>query len=380
MIYSVVQILRVLNSGHAYFRTLRQVEFPLSPDGSLCYIVGNSAVVVRAKVAGKLHALKCYTSPSTRRKAIYGDRLLPAELMIPSEHDEQWVDIILEGWHQGTTLLEAIHRHTASRNQAALVALSLRFDRLAMDLLSAPWAHGDITCENIIVDSVGKLHLIDFDGSFLPEFEGLESCELGTEAFQHPARTLHCFDRTIDDYPLALISTALATVALDPSFAERFATSEGLLFSPKECVEGGSRSLEASLDLLSRSGEPFAYVIATMLSSPTIDLPELSTMLRYKIKGVHPAANPASIFCRNGLWGFVNEFNREVIPPIFTSALNFHEGIAAIKIGSHNHYINTQAQVVINGSQYQALKSLRKGTARALNANGEWVEITCCRQ
>lgn len=376
MIFSVIQIVRALSGEQPLFRTLRPVELRRNDDGTLRYRVGNSAVVVSAKIDGRWHSLKCYTCPSERRGAIYGDRLLTDELMIPSESEVQWVDVSVNEWIEGCSLNQAIQRLCADDDRGALRELSQSFDRFALELLAEPWAHGDITCDNIILAPDGSLHLIDFDGSFLPKFSGLESTELGTEAFQHPSRTTSHFDRTLDDYPLTLISTALSTLALEPSLALESTSREGLLYTPSQCVAGSSTTLRSSLEILSRNGEPFAYAIATMLGSPTLALPNLYTILRYKVKGVHPMAKPTSIFCRDGLWGYLNEFNREVIPPIFTSAMNFSQGKATIKIGSHNHYINTQAQVVINGSQYQALKSFRNGSASALTMSGEWIEVT----
>ncbi|MFI3323973.1 MAG: WG repeat-containing protein [Rikenellaceae bacterium] len=375
MIYSVVQILRSLSSTWVTFRTLQQIELQRNKDGALQYSIGNSAVVVKAKVAGEYYALKCYTTPSEHRKAIYRDKLLPAELMIPLEQGVQWVDISLERWCEGEALGEAILRFATSRDIPSLESLSCNFDRLALELLAEEWAHGDITCDNIILDAEGSLHLIDFDGSFLPEFSGEQSSELGTEAFQHPARTISHFDRTIDDYPLALISTALATLRLDPSLIEKSSLCEGLLFTPSECVAGRSETLEQALLLLSQDGRFFDYRIAMMLRSPTVSLPELYSILRYKVEGIHAASNPTTTFTRDGLWGYLNEFSRQAIPPIFTSAHNFKNGKAAVKIGEVWHIINPLAEVIVNGSRYKTLRNMQGGSIQALSHDGKWEEL-----
>ena len=65
---------------------------------------------------------------------------------------------------------------------------------MAAALTADDWAHGDLKPENIVADNRGRLHLIDFDAMFLPAFAGRHSPELGTAAFQHPARTVRDFD------------------------------------------------------------------------------------------------------------------------------------------------------------------------------------------
>ncbi len=371
----IVQIVRAVDNPAPIFRTLGAVVLRRDEGGRLFYRVGNSALILCAQVAGCTKLLKCYTSASSYRQGIYGERLLLAELCVPSLFGEpNWVDVVVEDWVEGVTLKQYIERLVLSSDRAALRQLSARFDRLALELLSSESAHGDITCENIIVDSDGELHLIDFDASYLPLFEGCVSEGLGTEAYQHPARTADIFDRTIDDFPLALISTALSFIALDITALERFDVADGILFRPAEIVAGCSVALGEALSLFNTSGMFFAYVVACQLLSNLPALPELMSLMRLKVEGIHPQARPTNPVCIQGRWGYVNEFGRAVIPPIFAAAAPFSEGFAAVRIASQWHYINERAEVVLTPQNALALKSVRHGCGRVLTADG-WIEV-----
>ncbi|MFR9503576.1 MAG: WG repeat-containing protein [Rikenellaceae bacterium] len=369
MTVSTIEILRSVSSDQGVFKTLGAVELHRKESGEISYSVGNSAVIFRAHLNGKWHLMKCYTSSSPYRKQIYGDKLLQSELYIHSASGGKWIDILLEEWIEGCTLTEALSRRVTSPAH-----LSEDFDKLALKLLGEEWAHGDITCDNIILDEQGELHPIDFDATFLPQFAGLQSVELGTQAFQHPARTIELFDRSMDDFSLALISTALSAMAHHAEFYERYSRSEGLLYDPYEIITQQSAAYDATLELFSKVGDPFSYLIAKMLCSQNPTLPDLHKILRCKVEGIDLAAQPSTIFSHNTRWGYLNEFGREVIPPLFDSALNFSEGVAAVKIGSTWHYIDSQAKVIFNGYGYTALKSCKGGTGRGLR-EGQWCEI-----
>ncbi len=293
---------------------------------------------------------------------------------MPSVYGEQWADVLLEEWVEGETLKCHIDRLAGASDRDALAQLSLKFDTFALELLAGEWAHGDITHENIIVTEQGELRLIDFDGMFTPELQGLQSCEVGTQSFQSPARTEAYFDRTIDDYPLALISSALSILALRPQFYTLYSLNEGLLFTPDKIIQGKCEALEASLDVLSMEGEIVAYNIAKLLMRNSVTLPQLYPLLHYKRHGSRPASAPTTIFCRQGLWGYLNDFEREVIPPLFDQAFSFYEGYAAILIGRYWHYINQYGQVAINCSKYQSIKDFHNGVGLAL-LDGQWVEV-----
>ncbi len=335
---SIIQILRAVEGGRISFSTLDAPRFRHFNHGELFYRVGNSAIIFNIWHDGRWRNLKCYTASIERRKIIYGDKLLESEIYIPiDERRGVWLDVLLDDWVEGMPLSDYLKQRVETSDNQALQKLSKDFDSLALDLLSSESAHGDITCENIIVDPSGELHLIDFDNAFTPELTGEQSIELGTEAYQHPLRSVDNFDRTIDDYSLALISTSLSLIALDATIYKQYNHIEGLLFDPRELVEQRNELLSFALTLFERQGAILEYRIAMMLTSQSCDLPDLHYLLRYKVEGVSLNAQPSELFCRGGLWGYLNEFGREVIPPLFDSALNFSESFAAVKIGTTWH-------------------------------------------
>ncbi len=364
-----------MGSGDGHMRTLHRLDLHRDSSGRISYCVGNSSVLFRALIDGTWRSLKCYNSSSPYRGQIYGNSLLEGELYVPISYSSgEWIDITISDWIEGRSLLEHITAATAANDRNLLETLSRNFDRLALDLLLSDCAHGDITCENIIVDEDLNLHLVDRDASFIPALAGMMSVELGTAAFQHPARSYSNFDSSIDDYSLCLISTALCALSIDPALIERYPHPDGLIFDPEQTTTHCSEALNETLELLSRHGKPFEDTIAKMLNSQSIALLELHQIMRYKVEGIHPENKPTITLYHNGLWGYLNDQNRQAIPAIFDQARDFHQGIAAIRLGSYWHYIDHRANVVVNCHNFKIIKSVRNGHGLALTDEG-WVEI-----
>ncbi len=375
---SAIQILRSVEGSRATFRRLGAPKFKLTEQGRPVYYVGNSAIIFVIMHHGVWHCAKCYTSAAehARREIIYGEKLLAEELYIAIDEEKGvWLDVVLEEWREGETLIDHLAWLVKNSDRDSLHTLSRNFDALALDLLAAQWAHGDITCENIIVNNLtGELHLIDFDNIYTPELDDFKSCELGTEAYQHPARTIEDFDRTIDDYSLALISTSLSLIAHDPETYTANSHLEGLLFDPKEIIEQRSELFNQALTLFEQAGAATELRIAELLQSEIAMLPTLYPLLSFKHSATHPEANPTTIFCHDGLWGYLNDFSREVIPPLFDAALGFSESLAAVKLRSSWHYIDTRGRTAINCAAYEQIKSIQEGRAR-VKKDGKWLEI-----
>lgn len=71
------------------------------------------------------------------------------------------------------------------------------------------------------------------------------------------------FDASLDDYPAALISTALHALALDPTLYARYSEADGLLFTPQKI--GTDAALCEVLALFERRGLAAQYRIARLL-------------------------------------------------------------------------------------------------------------------
>lgn len=368
MLVTVDKYINLLSDSGDYTATLGVVDV-LMRDASgrpLCF-TGNRSAVFKIRHEGEVRMLKCYTVPKRNLRRIYGDRCLHDELFVPSGDSGFCVDVVLGDWVEGRTLRRAIAESVG--DCAAMRRLSTAFDRFALGLLGGEWAHGDIKPDNIIVDAEGEMHAIDFDAMYRPDLDDIVNDEAGTAAFQHPSRTCELYDKSIDDYPVALISSALHALSLDAGLHHRFGTDDNLLFVPEECVGGRSRALEEVLKLLADVGDGVGYRIAAMLASPVAQLPELGELLRWKLaERVMPEGVPV-LANRNGLWGYVSD-GQFVIPPVYDSGFEFSEGVAAVRLGDCFSYISPCGEVVLRVGECEAVKPFAGGRALVIDKNG----------
>lgn len=231
--YSLNQYLMSLEDTFGLTRTSGEWTLCQRADGEPWYALGNTAIVFRIRHNGRIRALRCYRRPMRHLREIYGERLLEQELFLFTGPDcGVWVDVVMDDWIEGETLRHVLFEAVRNRDTERIARLSLAFDRLGAELLSDDRAHGDLKPENILVDEADGLHPIDFDATYLPAFAGERSPELGTAAYQHPARTAEDFDATLDDYPTVLIATALHALRVAPELLDRYGARDGLLFDP----------------------------------------------------------------------------------------------------------------------------------------------------
>ncbi|HIW52031.1 MAG TPA: WG repeat-containing protein [Candidatus Alistipes excrementipullorum] len=361
MLLTTPQYINALNDTYGLTRTLGVIDVLRDADGRPEFRVGNSSVIFRIRHEGRTCMLKCYTRPKRNLREIYGQRCLHDELYIHTDRRHgQWVDVVLDEWVEGETLQSAIARHAGDSREIGRLAAA--FDRMALHLLEQEWAHGDLKPENMIVTPGGEIRLIDFDAMFRPEFAGQRSEETGTAAYQHPSRTAEYFDRTIDDYPIALISTALHAMTADASLHERFDTDEVLLISPREAVAGRSRALDEILGLFASECMAVQYRIARLLRSQSPVLFGLKELIEY---GTRCSSNESGEPClenRDGLWGYADG-GKFVIPPLYDCGFDFSEGLAAVRLADCWSFIDRSGRAVIRCGRCDAVKPFRNGKA-----------------
>ena len=375
--FTLRQYLTTLADTHGLTKTLGGMEVCRDSRGRMCYTVGNSAIVFRVRHEGHIRSLRCYMHPPRHLAEIYGERLLPQELYLyDSPRSGVWVDVVLGDWIEGATLHEAVAEAAAAEDATRLGQLAAAFDRLAARLTSDDWAHGDLKPENIVVDSSGRLHLIDLDAMYLPAFAGEASPELGTAAFQHPARTIRDFNASLDDYPAALISTALHALAEDPTLWDRYGSSDGLLYTPQRIAS--DPAYRETLALFEKRGMAVQYRIAQLLTAPTLRLFGLAELLAEAVRE-KPAARSGTeaetpeLFVENGRWGY-RTAERVVVAPLYDNGFDFTEGLAAVQLGGTWHYIDTAGRTPLSCPGCAAVKPFRGGKAQVVR-NGELQEI-----
>lgn len=375
MIPTLTRYLRTLENPEGLCRRLAGAELCRDREGRPVFFVGNSAAVFKIRLGGRCLRLKCYTRPVTADlEAIYGESLLRQELFVYVDCSHGcWVDVVAEEWIEGTTLDETVRRLAGTGDRAGLRSLSERFDVLAAGMLADDRAHGDLKPENILVDREGCLHLIDFDAAFLPAFAGRPSPELGTEAFRHPARTSADFDARLDDYPAALISSALAALSLDPNLLTACTNTDGLLFDPCEVMCGRSAAYIGALRSLAAADDALHYRIARLLKWPFPQLPDAARLFSLTQKPPVTADEIPELFEQGGLWGYRTS-RQECIPPLYDCGFEFSEGLAAVRLGDAWHYIDPTGGHVIDASEYDAVKPFRSGVARVRKGE-RWLTI-----
>lgn len=363
--FTLRQYLFSLADSHGLTRTLGEVELLRDAAGDYCYTVGNSAVIFPIRHKGHKRALRCYFRPMRHLRPIYGEQYLPEELFIyDTPTTGRWVDVVLTEWIEGESLQRAIERAAQAGDRAQLKALSTQFDRLAAALLADDWAHGDLKPDNMVVDAEGTIHLIDRDALYLPSFSGMHAAELGTAAFQHPSRTAEDFNERLDDYPAALIATALHALQLDPALFARYAERDGLLFEPS--LGANDPALKEALTRFTEEGEAVWYRIGESLGYPNYRLPHLIDLFAALAADDTATATdddePPELFVERGRWGF-RTAERVVIPPLYDEGFDFSEGLAAVRLATRWHFIDPRGRVALHCPPCDAVKPFRAGYA-----------------
>jgi hypothetical protein len=93
-------------------------------------------------------------------------------------------------------------------------------------------AHGDLQHGNIIVHN-GTIHLVDLDGMFVPAMKGWNASELGHQHYQHPARAVHHFSASLDNFSALVIYISFLAVAECPELWASF-HDENLILTKRD--------------------------------------------------------------------------------------------------------------------------------------------------
>ena len=343
--------------------------FDESDNEKLRCSVGNSVIVFEVMCEGRKMAMRVYMRKHPNLRAIYGDRYYPKELLVnSSDTNYSLADVVLCEWYEGESLQRKIEQWY--NKPAKMQALSQMFEEFALSLLNEKWAHGDVKPENIIFSN-DNLHLIDFDAMYREGFSAEDCVEIGTRQFQHPQRNKSNFGCDIDDYPIALIATVLAAMALDASIGRGVPDSDNLLISPHLAVKGEDKMLARIEALFAERGDVRHYRIAKLLHSSMPSLPQLKNLLE-RTPQIAVSAESLTLEYYNGYWGFALG-GRFVIPPLYDLAFEFSEGLALVRVGDVWHFIDERGEVVITCGRGVGIKSFKGGVTRITKEDGDYL-------
>ncbi len=304
----LTSLLNMLRNDMPHLRTLKHIAIERE---SIC--VGNNAVVVRCYIEelGGVVKLKCYYRPHHNLAKLYGKAYYPREVGLYTLMGHiEYLDAVITPWVEGRALDRALNDTNAD-----YLSLSRAFDAMACNTLAMATAHGDIKPDNIIVCDDSSMLLIDWDAAWRPDIDRIE--EWGTMGFRHPLRRNSDFNKHIDDYPIALLSTMLAALATDPQYFVPHLHDDGSMFSPELLLRGGDVLLDHAIGLFAEQGDVVHYRIAKSLYTQHPMIPRLADYLRYSYV-VLPDTIPdgCTAECCEGLWG-CHLNGTWIIPPLY---------------------------------------------------------------
>ena len=206
-------------------------------------IEGGFAVVYKfRRKSGSLCALRCFRVPMKPDTQFRYERLGPyfhahapditagfqyydAAILVKEQGkpQNQAFPVIEMDWIDGPTLVEKVDELCQKRSRRALKDLAERWLALLNVMQQAQIAHGDLAGVNVMVRDDGRLVLIDYDGTYIPEFAGLTPVLVGQEDFQHPQMSQRGFDEHIDAFSALVIYTALVALAVKPDLWDTYA-------------------------------------------------------------------------------------------------------------------------------------------------------------
>ncbi|WP_250279717.1 hypothetical protein [Frankia sp. Cppng1_Ct_nod] len=206
---------------------------------------GTTAVVFRATVGGTAQALRFFTreDASTQQRytalnAWFTERDLTGDVA-----NCRWVDdaILVNGrrwpmvqmeWVDGRTLDRHVEDLVETDDRAALETLAGSWRDLLRRIQAARFAHGDLQHGNVLVDTAGRLRLVDFDSSWITPFTGSPPPSEGGHRNYQPEKRL--WGPWMDTFPGLVVYLSLLALAREPNQWEQFNDGENLLFRHRD--------------------------------------------------------------------------------------------------------------------------------------------------
>ncbi len=237
--------------GANAFRTLNNIFFipaRTTPIKIYSFGSGSFAVVFKALENNKEIAIRCFIGTDIDYVERY--RKIDSYLKTIKENwktniqfleneieiNGKFFPVVKMDWVEGKLLDRFLNSNL--QNNETLSELQKQIFKTSRNLEKNKIAHGDIQCGNIIIKEVNgkpKIKLIDYDGMYIPDFQGEKQIERGRSEFQHPNRNSFVFNEEIDRFSFWVILCALEALKFDKTLWKEimqggFNTLDNLLF------------------------------------------------------------------------------------------------------------------------------------------------------
>ena len=252
---------------------------------------GSFACVYKVTTEGRQFAVRCFTREVKDQQERYNFldeylRSVRPEAFVGFEYIEKgmlvkgaWYPVVKMDWVTGSPLNKYVGRTLDDSD--SLGRLTARWRGTNGTLRGLRIAHNDLQHGNVMVQDDGNIRLVDYDGIFLPRFQGDSSPEFGHRNFQHPLRTIQDYDAQIDNFPSLVIYLSLRALISEPDLWEEFNDDENLLLTKNDYFDPGNSQCFMRLK---GSRDPVVADLATSLEEfcalPLEHVPDLESILQ----------------------------------------------------------------------------------------------------
>ena len=254
----------------------------------------------------------------------------------------RWYPIVKMEWVEGDPLnvfLEDYHS-----DSDLLLGMAQSFRELVNSLIIHQIAHGDLQHGNVMVTPEKGLKLVDYDGMFVPPLGQVHSPELGHANYQHPKRTPHFYDSSLDRFSALVIFTCLRALAADAGLWNRFYSGESLLLTADDYQDpDNSKAFEELLKSPDPSVSKLTQLLRRCCLSNVTEVAEFELMVN---AALGPNALPESLLRipemvevgsgHKAIW-WEDENSEEELEPVSSNERHFedrlNEGSRAARSG-----------------------------------------------
>ncbi len=305
---------------------------------------GKFAVVFKLETKNGPKAVRCFNYPNTEheeRYRLFHDHLQaqPLGCLTQFEYLPQGI-VLQEGsfpivkmdWVEGETLDKRVESFAEKQDIHGLEKISGLWRDAIVRLRQASIAHGDMQHANILTRN-GSLCLVDYDGVFIPHFQGKNALEAGHRNYQHPGRaSSKSFGLHIDHFSAFVIYFSILALAADPKLWKKFHQDDSLILNEADYRTPNKSEI---LQKLKRSGESQVRELAGKLEyicQQSVDaVPPFESLV--PIPATEPSQTPAGETSASGKvwWNDLQGLHTTpVIPAARTSQGSVGNGDSAL--------------------------------------------------